>query len=281
MAKQRYVNTRFWSDNFIVGLKPLEKYLFLYFLTNEHTSICGIYELPIQTIEYETGLKRTDLARMLKSLAGKISYIDGWVWVRNFERHQVARGSEKVKIGILNEKKNVPGDILEKINKLSQKQIGYTYPIDSISALDSDSDSDLDSDTTVAARAAPGKKSNNRTWELVEYFFSLKEWPMNNGIAKRYLRASKDLLQACDGNVDLAKEKILKVKEWAGLKVLDWSLETVLKRWFELDSEVGASKRAYIDGDPAYQNANGDWMVILKDGRHVKWVGSLTEIKYV
>jgi len=119
-------------------------------------------------------------------------------------------------------------------------------------------------------------------YQLIEFFFQLKEWPMDANVAKRYLRSSRDVLQACNGDYELAKEKLKKVKEWADLKTLDWSLETVLKRWFELDSQTSTGpKKAYIEGDPAYQDARGDWWVILSGGEHRKWIGSLSAIKYV
>lgn len=150
MAKQRFVNTRFWSDNFIVGLESIERYLFLYFLTNEHTNICGTYELPMRTMLYETGMGEKELKKALVALTEKIIYIDGWVHVKNFERHQVARGSEKVQKGVASAKKEVPADIWKKIENYSNtkpKKYRVSNPTDSISTLDSDSDLDLDIDS--------------------------------------------------------------------------------------------------------------------------------------
>src|SRR6185369_4096429 len=64
VAKQRFVNTKFWSDKWVrQKLNPLDRYLFLYFLTNEHTNICGMYELPIETMAFESGLDKEDLMR--------------------------------------------------------------------------------------------------------------------------------------------------------------------------------------------------------------------------
>ena len=45
--KQRYVNTRFWNDTYVSSLDPIEKLLFIYLLTNEHTNISGVYEPPL------------------------------------------------------------------------------------------------------------------------------------------------------------------------------------------------------------------------------------------
>lgn len=122
MSKNRYINTRFWSDNFISELNPLDRYLFLYFLTNEHTNICGIYEIPLRTISFETGIEIDMLKKMIKRLVSKIHYIDGWVYIKNFARHQAV--NEKVIIGIENAKKLVPSTIWLKIKEIERVSIG-------------------------------------------------------------------------------------------------------------------------------------------------------------
>ena len=56
-GKNRVVNTRFWRDSFIFNhLNPLDRYLFLYLLTNDRTNLSGVYELPIKIMSVETGI---------------------------------------------------------------------------------------------------------------------------------------------------------------------------------------------------------------------------------
>jgi DNA-binding MarR family transcriptional regulator len=57
MAKQRYVRTNFRTDSYIEILSPDEKLIFLYLLTNESTNLCGIYEISLKRIAFETGVK--------------------------------------------------------------------------------------------------------------------------------------------------------------------------------------------------------------------------------
>jgi hypothetical protein len=143
MSKNRYINTKFWSDGFIVNLTPLERYFFLYLLTNEHTNIAGIYELPIRVMEFETSLKASDIKKILKKLIGKAYHIDDlWIYLVNFEKHQRVRGNRKVEIGIEIIKKAIPSQILKAIDSLS---IDYVYTSNNTD-IDSDSDSDLDID---------------------------------------------------------------------------------------------------------------------------------------
>ena len=110
MAKNRYINTKFWSDTFIVELNPLDRYLFMYLLTNEHTDICGIYELPLSRIAHETGIEKEMIEKMFKRLHGKIWYIEGWIFVKNFEKHQ--KVNDSIKKGIEKSRALVPAKIL-------------------------------------------------------------------------------------------------------------------------------------------------------------------------
>ena len=116
MSVQRMINSKFWSDNFIVDLNPLDRYLFLYFLTNEHTNICGIYELPIIVLSRETGIEKTMLYEMVKRLEGKVYYIDGWVYLKNFVKHQST--NESIRVGIQRAYATVPKAIMEKVKEI-------------------------------------------------------------------------------------------------------------------------------------------------------------------
>ena len=88
MAKTRMVNTRFWNDGFVSQLDPIEKLLFIYFITNEHTNISGIYELPLKIAAIETGIDSSMFQKIMPRLQEKIIYIENWVCVINFPKHQ-------------------------------------------------------------------------------------------------------------------------------------------------------------------------------------------------
>lgn len=143
IMKNRYINTRFWSDSWIrQKLNPLDRYLFIYFLTNEHTNICGIYEIPIEIIAFETGLDENDLNKsLLPRLKPKIIYKNNYIIVPNFIKHQNIR-SPKVITGIMAEISQIPKDII----KIA---IEYGYPIDTISHLNSNSNSNLNSNSNI------------------------------------------------------------------------------------------------------------------------------------
>ncbi len=103
MAKQRYVNTRFWRDNYILGLKPDARLLFLWAITNPETELCGAYQAAESSIQFETGLSKKRIFELFEKFESdkKILYRDGWVVVMNFTRHQngtstnIKKGAER------------------------------------------------------------------------------------------------------------------------------------------------------------------------------------------
>lgn len=124
MSVSRMINSKFWSDSFVVDkLNPLDRYLFLYFLTNEKTNLAGVYEIPLRTIANETGLDKEEILRMLERLKGKVEYKDGWVCLVNFVKHQNL-GNKSIVKGIQNELDEVPKDILIWVDNLRKETRG-------------------------------------------------------------------------------------------------------------------------------------------------------------
>lgn len=110
------VNTKFWSDNFVVDkLNALDRYLFLYLLTNERTNLIGIYEIPLRTASFETGIEKDDLEKMLQRLSPKVEYFDGWVYIRNFSQHQ--KSNPSIDKGMAREVFNLPHYVIKKVLK--------------------------------------------------------------------------------------------------------------------------------------------------------------------
>jgi hypothetical protein len=84
--------------------------------------MAGIYELPIKIISVETGIGDKDLIDILPKLEGKVYYIDGWVFVKNFTRHQNLN-SKFIQIAIDKAKKLVPRKILIRIKEIEPEMI--------------------------------------------------------------------------------------------------------------------------------------------------------------
>ena len=118
------IHNRFWSDGWIRGLNALDRYLFLYLLTNGRARLTGIYELPLDLMASESGIDQRDLMVMLKRLEPKIYYHDGWVIAVNYLKHHIA-GGHKFGQGVKAQFEEIP----KKIQDIAR---GYGYPIDTL-----------------------------------------------------------------------------------------------------------------------------------------------------
>jgi hypothetical protein len=116
--KMRSVYSKIWEDNwFSAKLNPLDRYLFLYLLTNQSSTLCGIYEIPIKRIASDTGLDSRDLEEVyFPRLKDKMTYYEGWIYIHNWSKYH-SEGSPKLQQGIKNDLKAVPRDIMEYFNK--------------------------------------------------------------------------------------------------------------------------------------------------------------------
>jgi len=113
-SKSRLVNTHFWDDKYTSNLDPIEKLLFLYFLTNPLTNIIGIYEIEMKRVAFDTGIDKEMVIKIIDRFTAddKIGYYDGYIVIKNFIKFQNEK-SPNVKIGILNRIKELP-EVLRK-----------------------------------------------------------------------------------------------------------------------------------------------------------------------
>jgi hypothetical protein len=135
VSKQRMLTTGFWSDPWVVDeLNPLDRYLFIYLLTNEHTTIGGVYELSMRTMANETGIEKEELSRMLKRMETRVIYMDGWVVFRKAIMHQNI-GSPKIKAAVAQTLKSLPRALLEYVQVPADfgELLQAEYGIDTVS----------------------------------------------------------------------------------------------------------------------------------------------------
>lgn len=169
MAKQRYINTRFWDDTYIASLDPIEKLLFIYFLTNPLTEISGAYEIPLKRVALDTGIDRDMVQKILNRFADedKIIYRDGWLFITNFIKHQT--DSEKINAGIETLLKTAPEWIQDRVS------ISYAYRIDMLSHRDRDRDRDLIEIETAPETTLPLEEKNKRGTRIDAKFLVTEE----------------------------------------------------------------------------------------------------------
>ncbi|MGC9031224.1 MAG: hypothetical protein ACP5H7_00400 [Minisyncoccia bacterium] len=134
-------------------------------------------------------------------------------------------------------------------------------------------------------------KEKTKIRAVITYYFetkgiSLKELKENSKKGKiiysRYTKPAKQLLEL-SGSLEKAKEAIQKVAEWAKSRNLDYSIETVFKKWLELDrlKPKEIIKKPYFQGNPMiWSETRKKWYVINEDGEWLEFNGNPSDIEW-
>ncbi len=101
-------------------------------------------------------------------------------------------------------------------------------------------------------------------------------------VYSRFTKPAKQLLELA-GSISKAKQAITKVAEWANSRNLDYAIETVFKKWLELDrlKPKEIVKKPYYDGDPmVWSQAKKKWFVINKYSEWLEFADKESEIEW-
>jgi len=101
-------------------------------------------------------------------------------------------------------------------------------------------------------------------------------------IYSRHVRAAKQLLDL-SGSLKKALKAIDKVAEWAKSRNLDYAIETVFKKWLELDrlQPKEIVKKPYYQGNPMiWSETKRKWYVIDPAGSWLEFAGKEEEIEW-
>jgi hypothetical protein len=135
------------------------------------------------------------------------------------------------------------------------------------------------------------KKTETAIQKIVNHYFYTKGLSLDKIkkdakkqkiIYSRYTRPAKQLLELA-GNVTKAKKAITTVSRWAKSRNLDYAIETVFKKWLELDrlKPKEIVKKPFFYNDPmVWSEAKRKWFVIDKDGKWLEFAGKKSEIKW-
>ncbi|NMB40022.1 MAG: hypothetical protein GYA00_01465 [Parcubacteria group bacterium] len=101
-------------------------------------------------------------------------------------------------------------------------------------------------------------------------------------IYSRFTRPAKELIELA-GSVPKAKEAITIVANWANSRKLDYSIETVLKKWLELDKLKPKEivKKPYYNNQPmVWSQAKKKWYVIDDSGEWLEYADKEDKIEW-
>ena len=138
-------------------------------------------------------------------------------------------------------------------------------------------------------RGKPPKETNLQK-VVNHYFFTKglsleqikKDAKKKNIVYSRYTRPAKDLLELA-GSLKKAKEAISKIASWAQSRGLDYSIETVFKRWLELDrlKPKEVVKKPFYRGDPmVWSESKKKWYVVKGPGDWLEFAGDEKDIEW-
>ncbi|HOF45054.1 MAG TPA: hypothetical protein PLI42_02685 [Candidatus Pacearchaeota archaeon] len=101
-------------------------------------------------------------------------------------------------------------------------------------------------------------------------------------IYSRFTRPAKELIELA-GSVSKAKEAITIVANWANSRKLDYSIETVFKKWLELDKLKPKEivKKPYYNNQPmVWSQAKKKWYVIDDSGEWLEYADKENKIEW-
>jgi len=134
-------------------------------------------------------------------------------------------------------------------------------------------------------------KEETAIQQIVTYYFETKGVSLNQLkysakkkkiIYSRFTKPAKQLLDLA-GSIQGAKEAINKVAEWAKSRNLDYAIETVFKKWLELDrlKPKEIVKKPYFRNNPmVWSETRRKWYVISSIGEWLEFAGKLSEIEW-
>jgi len=144
---------------------------------------------------------------------------------------------------------------------------------------------------TAKRKTASKRKKETDIQKIVNHYFHTKglslEEIKNDArkkkiIYSRFTRPAKQLLELA-GSVKKAKSAIDKVAEWAKSRKLDYAIETVFKKWLELDrlKPKEVVKKPYYRGDAMiWSETEKKWYVISEDGDWLEFAGEESDIEW-
>ncbi len=135
------------------------------------------------------------------------------------------------------------------------------------------------------------EKKETDIQEVINHFFYTKGYTLEQIkedakkrkiIYSRFTRPAKELIELA-GSKKKAKDAITIVSEWAKSRKLDYAIETVFKKWLELDKlkpkEI-VKKPFYNDQPMVWSQIKKKWFVVNDEGEWLEFAGDEKDINW-
>jgi hypothetical protein len=173
MAGYRQIHPEIWSDPWFSELDTKEKIVFIYLFSNDRSSLCGLYEISIKQIAFDTGCEVAETQKIIDRFVvdKKIVFENNTILVKNmWEKHRTT--SEKVMIRVKRDIAKIvdckPKRVLLQIySDIDALSIPPRYPIDTKTHEDEDENQDESLNENQNEVEVKGVAANNNAGELL------------------------------------------------------------------------------------------------------------------
>lgn len=134
-------------------------------------------------------------------------------------------------------------------------------------------------------------KKETAIQQIITYFFETKGVNLDELkksarkkkiVYSRFTKPAKQLLELA-GSIEKAKGAITRVAEWANSRGLDYAIETVFKKWLELDrlKPKEIVKKPFYKGDPmVWSETKKKWYVVTQENEWLEFADRESEIEW-
>jgi len=151
----------------------------------------------------------------------------------------------------------------------------------------------MDKKSKIKSQKSKLKKQKEETkiQEIVNHYFYSKGYTLDKIkkdakkkkiVYSRFTRPAKQLLELA-GSVRKAKKAIDKVAQWANSRKLDYAIETVFKKWLEIDrlKPKEKVKKPYYRNNPmVWSETKRKWYVVDDDSNWLEFADKEDEIDW-
>lgn len=134
MAIYRQIHVDFWQDEIVTELSPEEKYFYLYLMTNNRTTQCGVYRFNLKVMAFDLGYDKSTVEKLLSRFVsnGRIKYNEeeNEIYLVNWLKYNSARSPKVAKVV---DKQLADVRTAEFKDDVISRCIQYGYPIGTVS----------------------------------------------------------------------------------------------------------------------------------------------------
>lgn len=160
MAIYRQIHIDFWQDELVAEFSPEEKYFYIYLMTNNKTTQCGVYRVNLRLMAFDLGWDKTSVEKLLERFVekGRVKFNPehNELFMVNWLKYNSARSP---KVASLIDKQ------IQEIKTDTYKQdvirlcIQYGYPIKTVSQPEPEPEPELKPEPPPTPEVIPADKN--------------------------------------------------------------------------------------------------------------------------